>query len=399
MRTVIELRKFKLACLRRLLAVVCVAVTIPCCKSNPQDPQTGSETNFLAHCESICEKGLTCLCGVCTKACTGDNECSPFGSSVQCSSVVAQPDSGTAGSCKQGATCDKACISASDCAELGVGYQCETGFCRKGDMICPATALPPGDVSRDILVNDTSRAYLLHVPSSYTGNTPVPLIIDFHPLNQDAQLERAISGFLALSDQEGFIVAWPQGIEITWNVGPCCTSSRAVDDFGFVRALVRQLSTEACVDPKRVYAVGYSMGGSMAYYLACKEAEVFAAVAVSSMDLFADSEIACQPSRAISEISFRGTADTIVQYAGGPGSPPGHPEFTNYLLGAVGTFQKWASIDQCTGSPTAEDANGCSTYSTCQDGAEVTLCTIQGGGQVIGDPSIAWSTLKKHSMP
>lgn len=215
----------------------------------------------------------------------------------------------------------------------------------------------------------------------------------------DAQWEEANSGFLALSDQEGFIVAWPQGIEGTWNIGPCCTTSSTVNDYGFARALVRQLSIEACIDPRRVYAVGFSMGGAMAYYLACKEAEVFASVAASSMDLFADSELTCQPSRAVSEISFRGTADTVVPYAGGASSPPGEPDVTANLLGAVGTFQKWESLDQCTGSPTPEDTNGCSTYSACQDGTQVTLCTTQGGGQVIGDANLAWDTLKNHPMP
>ena len=139
----------------------------------------------------------------------------------------------------------------------------------------------------------------------------------------------------------------------------------------------------------------------MAYYLACKEAEIFASIAASSMDMFVDSELTCEPSRPVSEISFRGTADTVVPYAGGTSSPPGHPEFTNDLLGATGTFEKWASLDQCTGSPSAEDANGCSTYSTCQDGTQVTLCTIQGGqvGQVVGDANLAWQVLNAHPMP
>ncbi len=243
------------------------------------------------------------------------------------------------GSCQQGATCDKACISASDCTELSPGYQCETGYCRKGNVICPAEALPAGDQNREIIVSDTTRAYTVHVPAGYLGNNPVPLVLDFHPIGLGPDWEQANSGYSALSDQEGFIVVWPQGLENSWNIGPCCTSS-PVDDFGFARAIVRQLSIEACIDPRRVYAVGFSMGGAMAYYLACKEAEVFAAIAPSSMDLFADSELTCQPSRAVTEISFRGTADTVVPYAGGTSSPPGHPEFVNELLGAVGTFQK-----------------------------------------------------------
>jgi len=258
------------------------------------------------------------------------------------------------------------------------------------------------DLNRGIVVGDTTRAYTLHVPAGYSGNTPVAFVLDFHTMSWTAQQEATNSGFKELSDQEGFLVAWPQGLENTWNVGPCCTSSRIVDDFGFVRAIVRQLSIDACIDPRRIYAVGYSMGGAMAYYLACQETEVFAAVAASSMDLFADSGLTCQPSRAITEISFRATGDTVVPYAGGTSSPPGHPEFANELLGAVGTFQKWAALDGCTGSPGAEDTNGCSTYSTCQDGTQVTLCTLPGGGgsvQIIGDARQAWDVLKAHPMP
>jgi polyhydroxybutyrate depolymerase len=137
----------------------------------------------------------------------------------------------------------------------------------------------------------------------------------------------------------------------------------------------------------------------MAYYLGCQQAEVFAAVAVSSMDLFVDSQLSCKPSRPLTEISFRGSADTIVPYAGGISSPPGNPDLTTELLGAVGTFEKWATINQCQGDPSDIDANGCSTYSTCQSGAEVTLCTVRDGAQVVGDASVAWDTLKRHPMP
>jgi polyhydroxybutyrate depolymerase len=154
-----------------------------------------------------------------------------------------------------------------------------------------------------------------------------------------------------------------------------------------------------CIDPRRVYAVGFSLGGMMAYYLACHQAEVFAAIAPSSMDLYADSVMTCSPSRAVTEISFRGTADDIVPYAGGASSPPGQPNVSHELLGAQGTFQKWASINQCTGAPSVEDANGCSTCPTCQGGTEVTLCTTQGGSQVKGDPAIAWDMLMRHPMP
>ena len=381
-----------------IVAALCAAVN-PSCKSSDPEPQTSSETHFLERCDSDCGQGLTCLCGVCTRACTGKSECSEFAATAQCVPVPEDPDSGTDGSCQRGATCDMACVTSADCQVLASGYQCETGYCRKGNVICPAVALPAGDEAREIDVNGTTRSYALHVSQGYSGNAPVPLVLDFHPMGLGLDWEQANSGYQALSDQEGFIVVWPQGLEDSWNIGPCCTTSKVVDDFGFARAIVRQLSIEACIDPRRVYAVGFSLGGAMAYYLACNEAEVFAAVASSSFDLAIDSEAVCQPSRAVSEISFRGTADTVVPYSGGTTIPPGHPEMAFDVLGAVGTFQKWASLDQCTGTPSTEDANGCSSYTSCQGGTEVTLCTTQGGGQVVGDASLAWGMLKNHPMP
>jgi polyhydroxybutyrate depolymerase len=259
--------------------------------------------------------------------------------------------------------------------------------------------LAAGDTPATIDVGGASRSYLLHVPASYDGSSAVPLVVDFHPILSNATFERGNSGYLALSDQQGFIVAYPEGIDAAWNIGPCCTTSRTVDDLGFARALVSRLESQGCVDVKRVYAVGYSMGGGMSHYLACNAADVFAAVAPAAFDLLDESEEPCHPSRPITEITFRGTADPIVPYAGGASRPPNGLNVTVHFLGAVATFQKWASLDSCTGSPSAADASGCQTYSQCQAGVEVTLCTTQGGGHVTGDPNIGWNMLKKHAMP
>jgi hypothetical protein len=50
------------------------------------------------------------------------------------------------------------------------------------------------------------------------------------------------------------------------------------------------------------------------------------------------------------------------------------------FVGAKATFARWAQINKCTGSPSAADTNGCSSYTTCDGGAEVCLCMKQDGG-------------------
>ena len=85
-------------------------------------------------------------------------------------------------------------------------------------------------------------------------------------------------------------------------------------------------------------------------------------------------------------------------YDGGATQPPNGLNVTVTFLGAVGTFQRWAELDQCTGSPSAADANGCSTYGTCQGGTQVTLCTTEGGSQW-GSAELGWNVLQAHPMP
>lgn len=256
----------------------------------------------------------------------------------------------------------------------------------------------PGDTNSSIMVGGVKRTYILHVPTGYKGDKPIPLILDFHPMIfGTAASERMTSGYAELGDKEGFAVAYADGIDNAWNMGPCCTESRDVDDFGLALAMVDKFKTEGCVDEKRVYAVGYSNGGGLSHYLACKHAEVFAAAAPAAFDLI--EEVKCEPSRPISMIIFRGTADTIVPYAGGASTPPTpYPLDPIHFLGAKGTFKKWAEVDGCTDTPT-DGANGCSTYSQCKDGVTVTLCTANGGGHVGGDANVAWATLKKFTLP
>lgn len=265
-------------------------------------------------------------------------------------------------------------------------------------VTCPATVMPPGDTTTTLQVGGMARTYMLHIPSSYTGKTPVPLVLDWHGLGSSGAAQQRISGYKALSDQEGFIAAWPNGLDNAWNIGPCCTHSRSVDDLGFARAVVADIQRRACVDPKRVYADGYSMGGGMSYYLACNAADLFAAVAPSAFDLLAAEEQPCMPSRPISVISFRGTTDPIVPHAGGASRPPNGLNVTIHFQGAESTFEKWSQLNECTGAP-VDGASGCRTYTQCKEGTEVTLCTKQGGGHDPGDAEQGWAFMEKHAMP
>jgi len=248
-------------------------------------------------------------------------------------------------------------------------------------------------------IGGSNRAYTLHVPSGYDGTKAVPLIIDFHGLSGNGKGESTSSPYPAQADADGVIMAFPSGLSgpggTAWNVGPCCVKN--TDDVAFAKALVSEIEKSACIDTKRVYAVGFSMGGGMSHYLACHAADTFAAVAPAAFDLLQENIDDCKPTRPISVISFRSTGDNVVDYDGGYSmAVQGMP--INFL-GAKATFQKWAEINQCTGAASAEDSNGCATYAGCPGGVEVTLCTKQGGTHEPGNAKVGWPSLKKHVLP
>ncbi|WP_437594328.1 alpha/beta hydrolase family esterase [Sorangium sp. So ce1000] len=281
----------------------------------------------------------------------------------------------------------------------GTGSTSTSGAGGGGTVTCPSPALRAGDTNKTISVGSGNRSYVLHVPAAYDGSKPVPLVVDLHPLGGSGPSERSGSPYPAQTDPEGVIMAFPSGLSGpsggAWNVGPCCVKN--TDDVAFVKAMVAEIQETACIDPKRIYAVGFSMGGGMSHYLACHAADTFAAVAPAAFDLLQENIGDCKPSRPITVISFRSTGDPIVPYAGGYSAVVSGMPIT--FLGAKSTLEKWAQINKCTGSPSAEDSKGCSTYSNCEGGVEVALCTKQGGGHDYGNASVGWPVLKRHTLP
>jgi len=95
---------------------------------------------------------------------------------------------------------------------------------------------PSGERSETLTHDGVARNYMIHVPASYDGNAPVPLVLDIHGLTSNASQQAAISGWRAKADREGFVVIWPNGLDSSWNGGSlCCGMSLAnhVDDEGF----------------------------------------------------------------------------------------------------------------------------------------------------------------------
>src|SRR5271154_3475132 len=80
-------------------------------------------------------------------------------------------------------------------------------------------ALPAADASHDITVGTLKRHYLLHVPPNLPSDKPAPLVLVFHGGGGRAWTMPGFTHFDDLADQAGFIVAYPDGVDRSWNDG------------------------------------------------------------------------------------------------------------------------------------------------------------------------------------
>lgn len=233
-------------------------------------------------------------------------------------------------------------------------------------------AMPIGTVARTLDHQGHQRTFTVHVPPGY-DRTPTPLVFDLHGYSESAEQQAELTSLQAKADAENFIVVHPDGLGLLkgWNAGSCCNGED--DDVHWVETLIDTLSSELCIDDKRVYAAGLSNGGAMSARLACELSDRIAAIAPVAGTPVIDMS-GCAPSRPVSVLAFHGTGDTIIPYNG------------NALFGVPSvdaTMNRWAAIDGCTGSPTVTFDQGdvtCLTRTACAQGSEVTLCRVDGGG-------------------
>ena len=185
------------------------------------------------------------------------------------------------------------------------------------------------------------RSYRVYIPPSYSDDgDPFPLVVVMHGAGGTGADTEAFTGFNALADTENLIVVYPDGLNHVWNDGRSGDPRISnVDDVYFLDNLVQYMEKMLHIDSDRVYAAGYSMGGMMAYRLACALPRDFAAVAsVASTMPFYLLDI-CDSTVPIPVIVFQGTDDPVVPWTG----------IRNAYLSAAQTIGFWGNHNQCTG--------------------------------------------------
>ena len=178
---------------------------------------------------------------------------------------------------------------------------------------CQAAPAPsPGESNLTYSADGKSGTYIQDVPTT-VGSTPMPVVFDLHGYLEAASLEHTGTGLSAYGNTNRFVTITPQIDESgvpRWDVGPHSA------DIAYIGNLLSHVEDSLCIDQRRVFVTGLSMGAFTSSAIACQLSGRVAAVApVAGLQAFSW----CRPSRPVPVVAFQGTADPFVSYTGGPG--------------------------------------------------------------------------------
>jgi polyhydroxybutyrate depolymerase len=179
---------------------------------------------------------------------------------------------------------------------------------------------PPHQTGTSILSihsGGLNRTFLVHLAPSY-GNQPQPLMINYHGYDNTAQRTAQRTNMGAEADKAGFILVFPQGVDSppSWNAGiGAFGPTGGTDDVQFTRDIISYFEHNYCVNPHRIYVTGYSLGGGMAYRIACTLSDQIAAFATVAGAYYRIPG-GCNPSRPVPLLEIHGQADGYAPYNG-----------------------------------------------------------------------------------
>ncbi len=289
---------------------------------------------------------------------------------------------------------------------------CTSAAPGSGETVAGPRSLAPGDHTFTLQHDGLQRRYHVHVPP-HPRKQRLPVMLALHGGGGSGRQFQHENALDPVADREGFLAVYPDGTGpfsghlLTWNAGDhCCGWARdhAIDDSGFLLAVLDDLAMHTAVDQDRIYVTGHSNGAMMAYRFASEHAERVSAVipVAGAMDLTEFS-----PARPVALLHIHSVDDPRALYAGGLGPPfPGTRHRVAHQPVVRGLAQ-WAAHNGCSPQPQTQavirgdgrDAGQTVThlvYTGCLKGGAVEHLRLSGSGH--GWPGVQAPWLRRQIL-
>ncbi|MFI5391323.1 MAG: alpha/beta hydrolase family esterase [Bacteriovoracales bacterium] len=190
------------------------------------------------------------------------------------------------------------------------------------------------------------KSATVYLPTDFAHKKDLPLVISLHGVMSNPKIQEKIFPAKNLIDKKGFILITPFGKRNYvglrfWNASEQCCDffKQNPDDISYLRELIIKALKKFSIDPKKVFLVGHSNGGILAYRFACEASDLISGiVSIAGPNVF--EEINCNPSKPISILHIHGKNDRIIKYDGN--LKRGFPSALDSIL-------PWSKINNCQG--------------------------------------------------
>jgi poly(3-hydroxybutyrate) depolymerase len=221
-----------------------------------------------------------------------------------------------------------------------------------------------------IMAANKAREYILSVPASYQNTKPYKLIIAYHQLNGDAnQMYRDKYYHLQPLSNDTTIFVAPNGQQGGSNctmASGCGWPNGENSDLALADAMVAQVKENFCIDTNRIFATGWSYGGSMSYKTACERPLGKANGFIRGIAVYSGAQLSgsCKPTMPVAYYGSHGDNDSVLGYDGG-----------------VGLAQNFATANTCTWATPTKVTSGnhmCTDVMGCMMGYPTRFCAFDG---------------------
>ena len=217
------------------------------------------------------------------------------------------------------------------------------------------------------------RQYLEYVPTTYSAETPAPVLFMLHGLGDDATNFFNATDVRAVAEQHGWIVVCPQALDFdlqtplggydfgtSWNAGITVTVQIEIygmpfsfdvtvnpdaDDSGFLMATLETLDEEYVIEPDSVFFAGFSLGACMSHRMAIEHGDRINAIAAVSGVVGNDMD-ELTPAANINVLEIFGTSDEMISYDNAEISLQSYGTHS-IGLPAEATVEYWRNFNQC----------------------------------------------------
>jgi polyhydroxybutyrate depolymerase len=237
-------------------------------------------------------------------------------------------------------------------------------------------------------VQTPSGEYHAVPPPGWDGSSPLPMVIFFHGYGQSGAVVANNPRLTGPFGANGVLLIAPTGLKKSW--GHVGSPRRLRDENAFIDEILADVKTRFPIDKSRIWASGFSQGGSMAWDAACYRGDRFTAIFPVAGAFWRPHPDTCM-SGPVNLFHTHGTGDTVVPMTG-------RAIRETYRQGDVlEGMALWRTVNGCAAGPNhVETVNDlrCETWSTCSAGKDLKLCLHPGGHTVpkgLIDMAVAWA--------